>query len=75
MTTNGYSTPDANTKKGNPPTHVAKVRHGMGDQARYEQIGAAWVNEDGSLYVKLHGTQLVSNFALYEVKATEEAAA
>ena len=42
------------------PTHVAKVRHGWGKKATYERIGVAWLNEDGSLYVKLAGTQLVS---------------
>jgi hypothetical protein len=51
--------------KGNPPTHIAKVRHGSGEGATYEQIGAAWMNEKGAIYIKLHGTQLVSGFSLY----------
>ncbi len=41
------------------PTHVAKVRHGYGKKATYERIGVAWRNEDGSLYLKLSGTQVV----------------
>ena len=59
--------------KGNPPTHVAKVRHGHGKNASYEQIGAAWKNENGAVYVKLHGTQIVSAFTLYELPAPEAA--
>ena len=59
--------------KGNRPTHIAKTRHGDGKEATYEQIGVAWLTEDsGALYVKLYGTQVVSNFALYPMtKSTE----
>jgi len=57
------------------PTHVAKVRQGYGKQTTFERIGVAWVNDDGSLYVKLHGTQVVSNFALYEIADNTEAGA
>ena len=60
--------------KGNPPTHIAKVRHGYGKDARYEQIGVAWVNKKGGIYVKFYGTQVVSAFTLYEVKAKDETA-
>lgn len=63
-----------NNGKGNPPTHVAKVRHGKGQNATYERIGVAWVNEDGAVYVKLHGTQIVSAFALYEVQQSQDSA-
>lgn len=52
----------------NPPTHVAKVRSGSGNRASYERIGVAWESEDGSLYVRLYGTQIVSGgFALYPI--------
>lgn len=45
----------------NQPTHIVKLRHGNGKQAFYERIGAAWLNRDnGSLYIKLHGTQIIS---------------
>ncbi len=47
------------------PTHIAKVRHGFGKKATYERVGVAWLNEDGSLYVKLHGTQILSALSLY----------
>ena len=57
----------------NRPTHVAKVRHGHGKNASYEQIGAAWKNDSGAVYVKLHGTQIVSAFTLYELPAPEAA--
>ncbi|MCB9989300.1 MAG: hypothetical protein H6868_08235 [Rhodospirillales bacterium] len=56
-----------NGKKSNPPTHVVKVRHGYGKNASYERIGVAWQKENGALYVKLHGTQIVSDFSLYEL--------
>jgi len=60
------------TGKSKLPTHVAKVRHGYGKNASFEQIGVAWVNEKGGIYVKLHGTQIVSAFTLFEVKRKEE---
>jgi len=57
------------------PTHVAKVRHGYGKKATYERIGVAWRNDDGSLYVKLSGTQVVSALTLYELEDREAAPA
>lgn len=58
---------------GNRPTHVAKVRNGYGKKATYERIGVAWKNDDGSFYIKLYGTQVVSNFTLYELADNEKA--
>lgn len=58
---------------GNRPTHVAKVRNGYGKKATYERIGVAWRNADGSFYIKLYGTQVVSNFTLYELADAEAA--
>ena len=44
----------------NPPTHVAKVRHGTGRQASYERVGVAWINrEDDTVYIRLYGTQVI----------------
>jgi len=61
------------TQEKTKPTHYAKVRHGTGPQASYEQIGAAWQNADGSFYVRLHGTQIVKGgFSLYPAKTAEE---
>jgi len=58
------------TEKDNGPTHIAKVRHGSGKHVSYERIGAAWENpENGSLYIKLNGTQIISDgFSLYRVE-------
>ena len=77
MTTTNQSTETnarGNGKAPKLPTHVAKVRHGYGKKATYERIGVAWRNDDGSLYVKLSGTQLVSALTLYELEDKEEAA-
>ncbi|QYZ64669.1 MAG: hypothetical protein HPY30_00875 [Gammaproteobacteria bacterium (ex Lamellibrachia satsuma)] len=72
MTTQFNQQSTDNTQaKGNQPTHVAKVRHGHGKGATYERIGVAWVNEEGAVYVKLHGTQIVSAFTLYELPQAE----
>ena len=62
MTKTNQSTETSARGNGKPklPTHVAKVRHGYGKKATYERIGVAWRNDDGSLYVKLAGTQMVS---------------
>jgi len=46
-------------RAGNPPTHFAKVCHGSGEGAPFEKIGAAWVNDKGTIYMKLRGTQVV----------------
>ena len=60
--------------KANRPTHVAKIRHGQGRSASFEQIGAAWINEEGAIYVKLNGTQIVDRgFTLYEITDQERA--
>lgn len=51
------------------PTHIAKMRTGQGEAACFERIGVAWAKDDGSLFVRLHGTQIVSDgFALYPVE-------
>ena len=74
MTTENTQTNEASQNgKSNLPTHVAKTRNGYGKKASYERIGVAWDNEDGSFYVKLYGTQLVSNFTLYAIEGTEKA--
>ena len=76
MTTTNQSTETGNARangKAKLPTHVAKVRHGYGKKATYERIGVAWRNDDGSLYVKLSGTQVVSALTLYELEDKEAA--
>jgi len=76
MSTDNTQTNDTRQNEGgNRPTHVAKVRNGYGKKASFERIGVAWKNEDGSFYVKLYGTQIVSNFTLYEMADFEAAGA
>ena len=61
------------TESNNKPTHIAKTRIGYGKNARYEHVGAAWVNpEDDTVYVKLHGTQIIDTpITCYPVKSEE----
>lgn len=73
MSTQTEMQTDNNGETKNLPTHVAKTRIGYGKKASYERIGVAWINENGSVYVKLYGTQVVSNFTLYEIEAADEA--
>ncbi|MGC3983114.1 MAG: hypothetical protein QM808_17815 [Steroidobacteraceae bacterium] len=54
------------------PAFVAKIRHGSGRTARYEQIGVGFQNESGSIYVTLAGTQLVSELTLYPLNKSDE---
>jgi hypothetical protein len=75
--TNTNQATEANARSNDKPklpTHVAKVRHGSGKKATYERIGVAWRNDDGSLYLKLSGTQVVSALMLYELEDKTEAA-
>ena len=77
MTTDTNTAQNTDTRpqdKGNAPTHVAKVRDGAGKKATYERVGVAWLKADGSLYVKLHGTQVVSGFSLYPLNGAEKTA-
>lgn len=61
------------TKENKRPTHRAKIRHGQGRSVSYEQIGVAWMNdEDGSVYIKLTGKQIVEDgFSLYPIEPAE----
>jgi hypothetical protein len=54
----------------NKPTHIVKQRKGNGKNASYERIGVAWLSEeDGSLYIRLHGTQIISGgFNCYQIE-------
>ncbi|MDP4026624.1 hypothetical protein Q8W71_28860 [Methylobacterium sp. NEAU 140] len=50
------------------PTHDVKLRRPSNEKPIYERIGAGWQREDGTFYVRLHGTQIVSEgFYLYPV--------
>lgn len=60
------------TSEPKKPGFVAKVRKGSGEQAVYERIGVAWKNTDGSFFIKLAGTQVVSDFMLYEIESSDQ---
>ena len=78
MTTQTNEATEANqaeNKPANMPTMIVKQRVGYGKKASSERLGVAWLNDDGSIYVKLHGTQLISGgFALYPIGDEDKAA-
>ncbi len=73
MTNQNTKANEANGKP-NKPTHFASIRHGEGKGVSFEQIGVAWEKENGSFYIKLHGTQVVSAFSLYRMKDNDQQA-
>ena len=76
MTTDNITTTDETQNGSKRPNFYAKVRHGFGKKASYERIGAAWLTEDGSIYVKLAGKQVVDQgFTLYAVEDNDKAGA
>ena len=65
----------SNQKANAKPTHTLRKKVGYGKNTDFETIGAAWVREDGGLYIKLHGTQIIDGgFYAFPIKdaATEE---
>jgi len=76
MTTETNTTANETQNGNKKPDFYAKIRHGFGKKASYERIGAAWRTEDGAIYVKLAGKQLVDQgFMLYEAEDNEKAGA
>jgi len=76
MTTENNTTNGEGQNGNNKPNFYARVRHGFGKKASYERIGAAWLTEDGSIYVKLAGKQVVDQgFTLYAVEDNDKAGA
>ncbi len=65
----------SNGKSNAKPTHTLRKKVGYGKQTDFETIGAAWVRDDGGLYTKLHGTQIIDGgiyaFPIKD-KATDE---
>lgn len=59
------------TKSNKKPEYIAKSRREELGKTSYDQIGAGFKNDDGSIFIKLAGTQIVSSFMLYEAKAPE----
>ena len=73
MTTENSQTETATQDSANLPKYTVKVRNGHGKQAFYERIGVAWDNKDGSIYVKLTGTQVIDKgFTLYEITTRDK---
>lgn len=72
MTTQNTETNDApkpSNGTGNKPTMTAKQRVGYGKNTSYERLGVAWNNDDGSIYVRVHGTQIITGgFVLYPIE-------
>lgn len=58
----------------NTPTYLVKQMRGYGKNRNWERLGAAWEKEDGSIYVKLHGTQIVEGgFNLFKNEPADQA--
>ncbi len=58
------TTQNTNTnEKGNgtiKPDFIAKTKQGYGKTVSFERVGAAWNREEnGGLYLKFHGTQII----------------
>lgn len=49
------------SNKNNKPTHFVSRKVGHGRHVEFETIGAAWEREDGGLYLKLYGTQIIED--------------
>ncbi len=68
-----------NTENQNPnvnekakPDLVAKIREGYGKNTRFERIGVAWTKEDGSVYFKPHGKQIIEGLVfLFKIDTDE----
>jgi len=56
MTALNTNTSEKATSK---PTHTLRKKVGYGNRTNFETIGVAWSRDDGSLYIKLHGTQII----------------
>ena len=54
------------------PTHNLRMKTGYGQDTSYETIGVAWEREDGGLYIKLHGTQIIRS-GFYAVPIKQDA--
>ena len=62
-----------NTNNGNAkPDWVCKTREGHGKNVSFDTVGAAWTREDGGIYFKPYGKQLIdSPIYFFKVKQQE----
>tara|TARA_B100001989_G_scaffold225621_1_gene180762 strand:- start:872 stop:1093 length:222 start_codon:yes stop_codon:yes gene_type:complete len=71
MTTENNTQNKGNTK----PTHNICKSVGHGKNSSLETIGAAWSRDDGGLYIKLHGTQIIEGgFYAFPINKDENGA-
>ena len=77
MTTQTNDNTNANQpveKASKMPAMIAKQRIGNGRNATWERLGVAWLNDDDSLYIKVHGTQIITGgFNLYPISEGDQA--
>lgn len=68
------SNENANEKTANRPTHNLARKIGHGKNTSFEQLGVAWAREeDGGLYCKLYGTQVLKGgFYAFPIKDDAE---
>lgn len=45
--------------KAKRPDKIARIRIGSGKSATFETVGAAWTRDDGSVYLKPYGRQII----------------
>jgi hypothetical protein len=48
-------------KTNSKPTHTVRKKVWSGKRTDYELIGVAWLRDDGGLYIKLYGTQVLDH--------------
>ncbi|PJB70257.1 MAG: hypothetical protein CO093_08580 [Alphaproteobacteria bacterium CG_4_9_14_3_um_filter_47_13] len=56
------------------PDFYAKTKEGHGKTVNFEQVGVAWEREDGSIYFKPYGKQVIEG-PIYLFKAEKKPAA
>lgn len=60
-----------NETAGRKPAYVIKTREKKEGKFIYEKIGVGFLNDNGSIYISMIGTQSVSNCMLYEIVEPE----
>lgn len=55
------TTAPQNSTANKRPDFAVKVRKGRGENARFEQIGVVWTRDNGSMFCRLVGNQVVTD--------------
>lgn len=59
---------ETQTATKNRPNFALKVRNDTGDNVRFDQIGVAWKRDNGSMFCRLVGNQVISSgFYLFPI--------